>query len=45
MLGRLTGKCGVGRNLGGRGSEVVHPDVTGTRELSTLIFLTLGDLG
>jgi hypothetical protein len=45
MLDRLTGKCGAGRNLGGCGSEVVHPDVTGTWDLSTLIFLTLGDLG
>src|SRR5215472_1613222 len=45
VLDRLAGKCGVSRNLGGRGGEVVHPDVIGTRDLSPRIFLTLGYLG
>src|SRR5947208_125187 len=32
-LGSLAGKRGVGRNIGSRGGKVVHPDVTGPREL------------
>jgi hypothetical protein len=40
----LTGERGFGRNICGRGGEVMHPDVIWPRDLSGDKFVALGNL-